>query len=406
MIFRSFKLFLAEVLAALLVLGCGGGSSEPAPTGLVATPTESTITLTWDMKPGVEYIVFYGPTSVVPSSLSPMGGWVGLPGGGSQLNATSPFVVTGLYNGLSYSFSIDARTNGGPGGPGATPVSATPRLAGSSWVAGTAAGSGALRGVAYGTKFVAAGDGGVMYSSADGAAWSALTSPTTANLNAVLYSGNYSLYGDGGLIMSSPDAVTWTTQTSGTTEHLYAAASNFSNLLVAVGAKGTLITSPDGITWTTQPSHTTQHLYAVKYTGGTWIAAGAGGTVVRSVDGVTWATVNSGTTADLRGLTFGANTAGTGMFVAVGAAGTVLTSTTGETWTAVATSVTSSDLNAITYGTQYVVVGAGGRSFVSTDGVTWTPSTTPGTNSDLFAVARGTLMYSAVGAAGTNILAK
>jgi hypothetical protein len=412
MIFRSFKLFLAAVLASLLLWGCGGGSSEPPPTGLKAEATESTITLTWDMKPGVEYIVFYGPTSLVPNSLSPMGGWVSLPGGGTQLNATSPFVVTGLYNGLSYSFSIDARTNGGPGGPGATPVPATPRLAGSSWVPGTAAGSGALRGVAYGTQFVAAGEGGLMYSSADGAAWSAISSPTTANLNAVLYSGNYSLYGDGGLIMSSPDAVTWTTQTSGTTEHLYAAASNFSNLLVAVGANGTIITSPDGVTWTARNSAPGPHLYAVKYSGGTWIAVGAHGTVVRSTDGSNWTTVASGTNSDpdLRGLTFGANTAGTGMFVAVGAFGTVLTSPTGEAWSAVATPVTGSDLNAITYGTQYVAVGVGGRSFVSTDGVTWTAGSTSnqtlGAGPDLYAVARGSLRYSAVGVAGANILAR
>jgi hypothetical protein len=355
-----------------------------------------------------------------------MSTWIGLPGGGTKINATSPLVLTGLVNGTSYSFSVNGRTNGGPGGPGATPVTATPRLAGSTWTAGAVAGSHALRCVAYGASFVAAGDSGAMYSSADGVAWSPITYATTANLtanvNGCSYWGTYKLVGDGGLVLTSPDAVTWTAQTSGILQNLYAVASNNVNLTVAVGANGTIITSPDGITWTSRVSNTAQPLYAVNYSAlsasgssGTWTAVGAAGTVVNSMDGgLTWTpgTVPSGTTADLRGIAYGASTAATGasIFVAVGASGTVLTSAFGSTWSAVSTATstipTNIDLNAVTYGTQFVVVGAGGNSFVSTDGVTWIGSSSAGTTSNLNAVARGPLTYSAVGDSGANVLAK
>jgi hypothetical protein len=426
MIFRSFQLFVAAVLASLVLFGCGSGSSAPAPTNFVATANESSVTVSWDMTPGVEYLLFFGPTSVVPSSVSAMSPWIGLPGGGTQINATSPLVVSGLPNGVSYSFSVNGRINGGPGGPGATPGVATPRLAGSSWTAGAAAGNTALRCVTYGASFVAGGDVGAMYSSTDGAAWSPISYPTTANLttnlNGCSYWGAYRLVGDGGLVLTgsidSTGAVTWATQTSGTAENLYAIASNYSNLIVAVGANGAIITSPDGVTWTTGNSPTQEHLYAVNYSGlspsgsssGTWTAVGAAGTVVRSTDaGLTWTKVSSGTVADLRGIAYGISAAtSAGVFVAVGASGAVFTSADGSAWAPVSTPVTTVDvnLNAVSYGTQFVAVGTGGHSFVSTDGVTWTPSSTPGTTSDLNAVARGLLMYSAVGAAGTNVLAK
>lgn len=419
MIFRSLKLFVAAVLASVVLFGCGAGSSAPAPTSLVATASESAVTVSWDMTPGVEYLLFYGPTSSVPSSVTSMSAWIGLPGGGTQINAKSPFVVTGLVNGTSYSFSVNGRTNGGPGGPGATPVAATPRLAGSTWAAGAvgSAGTNDLNCVTFGASFVAGGVFGAMYSSADGVAWSPISYATTANLtanvNGCSYSGTYKLVGDGGLVLTSPDAVTWTPQTSGTLENLKAIASNNVNLTVAVGANGTIITSPDGITWTSRVSGTTNPLYAVNYSAlnsGTWIAVGAAGTVLKSADGLTWTPVSSGTTADLLGIAYGASTAATGasIFVAVGTSGTVLTSAFGSTWSAVSTPVTTVDVNlkAVTYGTQFVAVGTGGHSFVSTDGVAWTPSSSPGTTSDLNAVVRGPLTYSAVGVGGANVLAR
>lgn len=126
-IFRSFKPLAAVLLAAVLTASCGGGgSSAPAPTGLAVVAGDTLVTLTWDMVGDVEYWMFDGPSNVVPSSTANMSNWIGLPGGAAVAKVTSPLVVSSLTNGVSYTFSINGRIKGGPGGPGATPVTATP----------------------------------------------------------------------------------------------------------------------------------------------------------------------------------------------------------------------------------------------------------------------------------------
>ncbi len=428
MLLRSFKLIFATLFALLLSVACGGGNSAPAPTNVVALAGESSVTVSWDVVPGVEYWVFALPTSLAPTETKKMESWIGLPGGATRLNVTSPYVLSGLPNGTSFSFSVNARTSGGPGGPGSTPVTVTPQIAGINWSAGSAIPAAPeLRSVAYGaittsttvnsvttttttsSMYVAAGRAGAMYSSPNGETWSAINFATSANLNGASYFATYKLVGDGGLVLTSPDTVSWTTRNSNTTQNLYAIASNNSNLNVAVGANGTIIASNDGTNWTAATSSaTTSHLYAVTYNSGVWIAVGAAGTVVTSSDGLTWHSATSGSTADLRGVAANTrvSTAGvlTTTFVAVGANGTVLSSTNASTWTS-QTLPGAGNLNAITYGTQLVTVGAGGKIFYSTDGAAWTAATSF-TGNDLYALAHGLYVYAAVGAAGTNLLSK
>ena len=74
--------------------------------------------------------------------------WNSLTGGAARLNVFSPYVLTGLTNGVTYSFTMDGRTDGGPGGPGAPTVTAVPRLAGVSWTAGGSLGSLDMQGIA------------------------------------------------------------------------------------------------------------------------------------------------------------------------------------------------------------------------------------------------------------------
>ena len=428
MFFRSIPLFLAGLMTALLLTACGNGEPAPAPTGLQVTAGESSATLTWDMVGGVEYWVFFAPTSVAPHDVGSMQAWFGLPGGNVLLKVTSPYVVQGLTNATDYTFSINGRIDGGPGGSGATPVTATPRVAGFAWTAGTAAGSQDLRGAAYGSvtnsstalltpTYLAVGAAGTLFSSLDGASWSAINYATSSNLNGASYLGNYKVVGDGGTILTSSDVVTWTKQTSGTTQNLYAIANNGLNLNVAVGAAGTILTSSDGVTWTAASnSATTRDLYAVNYSSynsGTWVAVGAGGTIVTSSDGLTWKSLSSGAAADLRGianLATASTTTGviSATFVAVGASGTVLSSTDAATWTAQALPGASANLNAIVYGSQFVAAGSGGKILYSTDGLSWTAATTttPANSSDLNALAHGPDRYLAVGVAGTNLLSK
>src|SRR5674476_1340425 len=255
MFLRSFKLFAATLLTILIAVACGG-ESAPAPTGLKVTPGDTSATVTWDMVDGVEYWLFYAPTSIAPTDTTSMQKWIGLPGGNTLLKVTSPYLVTGVFNG---------------------------------------------------TTLFARVVNDAMYSSPDGVTWSAINYATSSNLNGASYFGTYKVVGDGGLVLLSSDAITWTAQTTPTTKNLYAIAGNSLNLNVAVGAGGTIITSPDGVSWSLATnSATSSDLYAVTYSaynGGTWVAVGAGGTMVESADGLTWHSVTSNATTDLRGIT-------------------------------------------------------------------------------------------------------
>lgn len=412
---RFFRVWMAALVVAVLSAACGGGSSAPTPAGLTAVAGETTVTVTWTMDPGVEYWLYFAPTSVAPTNNSSMHDWFGLTGGNVLMKVSSPYVVSGLTNGTSYSFSVNGRISGGPGGAGAPTVSATPRLAGASWTLGTPVATAPdFNSLTLGASYVAAGNAGALYSSTNGTSWTAITAitpTTTNNLNGASYLGTYKVVGDGGVIYTSSDAVTWTARTSGTNKNLYAIASNGVNLNVAVGANGTIITSADGVTWTAATSSATAaDLYAVTfsaYSGGTWIAVGAGGTIVTSANGLVWTdTGHAG--LDLRGVASGYNASNSAItLVAVGANGTALSSTNSTTWTSQPlTGVGTNTMNAVTYGTQFVSVGNGGMTYVSTDGATWTPVTPNATTNNLMAVVRGPLSYVAVGATGTNLLAK
>src|SRR5450759_2688331 len=167
---RHFAFFLA-IIAALLLAGCGNkGDPAPAPANVKVVPGDASATVSWTMAPGVEYWVFVAAAnSVTPENCS------ALTLCRTVVNATSPQLVTGLINGATYSFTVNGRTGGGPGGAGSISVSTVPRLAGTSWSVGTSVGSNDLRGVTYGTvvaadgtltpAFVAVGTQGAMFSS-------------------------------------------------------------------------------------------------------------------------------------------------------------------------------------------------------------------------------------------------
>lgn len=436
---RSLKSFAAAMITALLLAACGGDSA-PAATNLGVTPGESSATVTWDMAPGVEYWLFYAPTSSAPADTSSMHSWIGIPGGGAPMKVSSPYVVSGLVNGTSYSFSVDGRIDGGPGGPGPTPVVTTPRPAGNSWTVATATGGADLLSVAFGTStaanastgaaaitsFVASSADSFIYTSQDGAKWTGVATPNP--LNGATYASNLSLYllaGNSGTVVTSPDAVTWTLQTSAATaassQTLYAIASNNSSMNVAVGAGGKIIysNSSDGSNWlpaTYDGTANLKDLHAVTYsaynvglnTAGTWIAVGNAGAMVQSADGILWKDVSSGsgTSNNLRGVAYGTSSStSAGVFVTVSDIGTVLNSANGTGWTLLPPLAGVTALNAVTYGTQFVTVGDGGKIFYSTDGAQWTPSASSNSQ-PLYAVVHGSVTFVAVGAAGTNLQSK
>lgn len=383
---------------ALLLGGCDTGSSAPPPNDVKVAAGDGSVTVTWAMEPGVEYWLFSAAVEGVrPENCS------SLPECKTIMAAVSPQVVTGLANGTTYSFTINGRVNGGPGGPGSVPVSATPRIAGVTWSAGSPLYASDLRGVAYGTAFLAAGSGGAVFTSADALVWTVVNVGIATDLKAVAYgNASYVVAGsDGVLLLGSSDLATWTQAASGTSSDLHGLA-YVNGLFLAVGANGTLITSADGATWTLRNSGTASHLYGIAYGNGMYVAVGAGGTILTSADAATWQTSAAQTTLDLKGVAYGAGT-----FIAVGASGSLLTSPDGVAWTLQTPIAVNTALNAIHYGnelfgSQFVAVGDLGVIYTSVDGVSWA-SPASGSSSNLFAIAYGNYGYSAVGSAGTNL---
>jgi photosystem II stability/assembly factor-like uncharacterized protein len=331
---------------------------------------------------------------------------------------------------VQYSFTVNGRINGGPGGPGSPAIEATPRLAGSTWNTGLNAGTTDLRGVAYGGAFVAAGLGGASFSSADGNVWTALSNPYPTDFYAVAFNGAvYLSVGAGGNVISlSPGASSWAQQNSGTNNTLYA-ITNGNALVVAAGANGTIITtSNSGTNWVTQSSPTGSSLYGLAYglvrgVTPTYVAVGATGTLLYSTDGIAWNRTSSPLpTIDLKGVTYGGLDAnGYGVFVAVGNNGTVLTSEDGIVWIQqTSTNIPStSNLNSVAYTAyrRFMPVGADGNIYYSeyysnpstltgNGGAIWTQVSPQVTTRSINAITTGGLYdYSAVGAGGLNLYA-
>ena len=421
---QALKVAASVLSVALLAVACGGnGSSEDPPTGLKVEAYESSVVVSYDAKAGVDYWLFYAPTIYAPKDNSNMNKWFGLLGGSVVLNVTQPYTLGGLANGTSYSFTINGRSGGGPGGPGANIITATPRMAGGVWTPAAAASSKNLRALAYGSPIVAVGDAGTIVSTTDVVTWTAATSPTTQTLNGAIYwattdgtniSLGYVAVGDAGTVLYSADGATWVQKTSTTTQNLHAVANNGTGRNVAVGAGGTIITSTDGSTWTPATTvGTTQNLYTVAYLAGAWYAAGAGGTLLKSTDALTWTAVATGSTAELHAISYGAyyTTASDGtsttnvVYVLAGSGGTVLSSTDAATWTA-QTLPGATRLNAVAFGLQFVALGDGGKIYTSPNGTTWTDVSPAGVTSNLQALVRGATSFLATGSGGTVLTSR
>ncbi len=408
MLFSSLRQTLATLLVAVLVSACGGsGSSAPPPAGgITVTPGDGVATVTWNMVPGVKYWLFYAPSSTLTTT-----DWINVPFSRAILDVTSPYAVTGLTNGLNYSFTVNGRNGDGPGGPGSPTVTIVPRPAGGTWKAGTSLGSNTMRGITSGTAadsvgyYFAVGDAGSSYRSTDGLTWTGLPAVNAStNMNAATFAlSKFIVVGATGSIRYGTDMSNWSAGTSNTTETLNAVTSN-GVLAVAVGNNGTVRTSTDGVSWaaaTTVP--TTQNLHSIAYSGsGVWLAAGAGGTLLTSADATTWKLASSGTTADLNAVAVQTVTSYT--FVAAGNGGTILTSTdNGVTWVSQASGSSANLLAISPASNQVLITGTAGTVLTSTSGTTAWTTRNSGTTANLHAVIGGSGQYVAVGQNGTNI---
>jgi hypothetical protein len=178
--------------------------------------------------------------------------------------------------------------------------------------------------------------------------------------------------GEGGYIAKSLDGNVWTPAAT----------------VSGVSGKGG-VTVPQGVA------------YGKDGTGaGLWVAVGSSGIIAKSLDGNVWtraATVSGvlgkgGITDPGIGVAYGKDALGAGLWVAVGNGGVIAKSTDGNIWTPAATS-TYGNVGGITtagrgvaYGKDdlgaglWVAVGQGGIIAKSTDGNVWTPAAGSATN--------------------------
>lgn len=421
----SIRRYLLALIASLFVAGCGGGdaSSAPPPTDFSVAEGNGQVTVTWTATPGVDYWIMYSASSSPVNLKSPFGAHVWLN------NVKSPLVISGLTNGQAYSFAMDARINGGPGGAQTASVTKVPRLAGatSTWkpVSGLDS-SKDFKGLAYGVAtdsgvnyYIAAGDGGAIYSSTDLTNWSVTTSNSAVNFNAAVYAlGKFVAVGSGtsNNIVSSAGLSSWnaaTTTVPGSSNQLpdgLNAVATDGTTVVAVGDSGKIWYSTDASVWS-PTSVNTSDLYGVAYlASGKWLAVGRGGVLLTSTNGQTWTESSQSTIATVT--TLRAVTAVGSTWVAVGENGVILTSLdsgaswsdysipSGPTFYAVNGSMTT--VNSLT---QFLAVGAGGAAYTSGNGQDWSRQTTD-LSAALYSVLGSATQYLAVGAAGTSTISK
>jgi hypothetical protein len=422
MVFRLNLRLLFAVIAALgfsaMIVGCGGGNRAPADPpagGIVATPGEGNITITWNATPGVEYWLVYAASPSISATPTPTVNHVWAQA------VTSPFVITGLTNGVTYSFAMNGRTGSGAGGPSTPSVSAIPRPAGGTWTLdSTTAGAqmastDPMTGLAFdgNASFVSVSSSGAIYNGAadttSGIIWAAASAPVGYNFNAVAYmnaTDGFVAAGAGGYCRGTNMALPNCTATS---ETWNAVASN-GGQTVMVGNGGKILHADSvGGPWQSG-SGATGNLNGVAYVGTNWIAVGDAGAIFKSADGNAWSAValSGGPVGALKGL---ASYGGT-FAIAVGADGTVVTSTdAGLTWTAQPAIDGAPALNAVNASyNQILAVANGGKVFTSAllSTPVWTPvsSASTKTTKNLTAVFGSSSQYIAVGSAGTSIYSK
>ena len=115
--------------------------------------------------------------------------------------------------------------------------------------------------------------------------------------NQIAYNGSnlYVAVGDAGKLYTSADRVTWTSRTSGFGSNNIRSVVFGNSIWVAVGQNGTITTSTDGITWTARTSNmSTNIIQMVVYDNSLFVAVGNGGGTLNtggitySTDGITW----------------------------------------------------------------------------------------------------------------------
>jgi hypothetical protein len=176
-----------------------------------------------------------------------------------------------------------------------------------------------------GQRFVAVGDGGVIYASADGHAWSTLaTLPGVQSLSSIAYGlGRYVAVGPKGALATSPDGAAWTVVTPPADEagrdYLKVIFDGQRFVRLRSGDFDTVQTSTDGQTWTLQTPLTSGRAVDLVYHDGEYVMLQTGGQIFTSRDLQTWKWRTLVFENDVRAVAFC-----NGRFMAVGANALIL----------------------------------------------------------------------------------
>ncbi|MSU61074.1 MAG: hypothetical protein EXS31_01555 [Pedosphaera sp.] len=312
-----------------------------------------------------------------------------------------------------------------------------------------------LRSVAFGTPggtglFVVAGENGFLATSPDGSTWQAAARPTKSHLNRVTWvDGQFLAVGDAGTAYSSANGRVWTRLPTGATNSLYAATAAASGSLLVAGEnearlkEGSVWTDQLGVSVAFPPPPATytaaiwdgtsivlagrtgvvvegfktnaqnptawlpisepsrEWLWDVKRLGDFYFAVGDLGSILTSEDGRRWsqelppASQFSSVYLGIGGSTNLAVAVGSGGTIAIStnsyefvastnAVGITITnsvSTFGLVWTAIEPKPVTNDLQGVTFfNNSFVASGGAGTILTSKDGVNWSRQKTPTTS--------------------------
>jgi photosystem II stability/assembly factor-like uncharacterized protein len=275
-----------------------------------------------------------------------------------------------------------------------------------------------------GSRFVAGGVSGHIFTSPDGLSWSHHQISVSGIVYGLCWDGSRLVaVGDGGMVMTTPEAAPdaaadWTIHAyPNAPDHLYDIAQGTVGAIertVIVGEHGTVLTSDDeGETGSDQSSGVGDYLFGVTATNlasKRFIAVGSSGTIISSPDAVAWSTETSGSAAWLRSVDWFVPAIGPAFAITVGDGGVILSSnSTGSSWTP-QTSGTTENLYDIASGIVHVgkppvatkrivAVGLHGTILTSSDGIIWDPRTS-GTGVHLYGVTARDSGFVAVGSSG------
>ena len=249
--------------------------------------------------------------------------------------------------------------------------------------------------VTYGNnRFVAGGNGHIAYSS-NGTTWTASTGNSNFLVRGITYGTQFVAVGQyysGGIINYSSDGTSWNNVTNTTfgTDSTINDVAYGGGRYVAVGGsdvladvqEGKIAYSTNGTSWTAVTNSTfgTSTIYGITYGAGKFVAVGAGGKMAYSTNGTSWTAVTDSkfSTDTIYGITYG-GPSGKEKFIAVGNSGfsshQIAYSTDGVTWTRVSQYFSGrlfTGLNRVTWGgNKYVAVAGAGVMYFSTDGTYW-----------------------------------